>query len=437
MILRTTTGKSFKGVGQYVLHDKGAKSADRVAFVETLNAASDRADVALAHMIDVAKHQRDLKRANGKRGTQNSKPVYHLTLSWDTSEQPTKADQIEAAKEALKSLGLQDRQALLVAHNDTENPHIHAVVNLVCPRTGDTAKLGNDRVKLSEWALEYRRERGQEHLCPQRKRNQEKRLGGEFVKSQNMTRREHYEWKKARTASLWDEHRAETANLRGERKAQFDALWQQKEERFDKRRAEIKALWKPTWRDVFKDQRKALRDYDRSLMVRLQHARRLQGSSVINMFRAMVGDKAQRQAFIDSQTAERQQIAQRQTQEIRDAGKEITKAWKYDRDLLRESHKAQNQDRYKQTQEKSKDIWQQVSRHEDRKEIKTARQFAEAKDRRKPENETHRHSLESFFGGDQEAIDRAREQQEKQRDRNKHRKRNRPRDRGKGRERGM
>jgi len=161
MILRTTTGRSFKGVGKYVLHDKGAQSNDRVSFIETENLAFDEGDRAIAEMVHTATHQKELKRRAGLRATQNSKPVYHLSLSWDTSENPSLKEQMDAGREALKALGLSDHQAMTVGHTDTDNPHVHVVVNLVCPTTGKTAELGNDHTKLSKWAQQYREERGQ------------------------------------------------------------------------------------------------------------------------------------------------------------------------------------------------------------------------------------------------------------------------------------
>ena len=197
MILRTTTGRSFKGVGQYVLHDKSEQTTDRVSFIETDNLAFSDGNRAIAEMVHTATHQKELKRRAGGRATQTSKPVYHLSLSWDTSEKPSLKEQIEAGREALKALGLSNHQAMIVGHTDTENPHVHVVVNLVCPTTGNTAKLGNDRTKLSKWAQQYREERGQRHLCPQRKKNNERREQGEFVKADNMTRQEYNAWKKS------------------------------------------------------------------------------------------------------------------------------------------------------------------------------------------------------------------------------------------------
>ncbi|QQA45103.1 relaxase/mobilization nuclease domain-containing protein [Pelagovum pacificum] len=368
MIVKATQGASFKGVGAYLLHDKGAATSERVAFVETANLPTDDAARAIAHMIDTATHADALKRAAGvKVGKAIDKPVYHYSLAWHPSEAPSMADQVQAARDTLKALGMADRQALIVAHNDTDHPHVHVVVNRVCAETGRAASTGNDRLKLSNWALAYRRQQGMEHLCPARASNDFRRRVGEFVKDASPTRQTYLEWKKAQTAELWEQHRAETAAMKPDRKTQFEALWQQKEARFAARRAEVKELWRPIWRDVFRRQRDELEAYDRRLSVRLRHARRLSGSSIIKTFRAVVNDQVQRADFIKTQEAERKALASRQGQTVRDAGREITKAWRHDRDQLRAAHRAQDTARYEATRGKVDDVWKRQQKDEQAK----------------------------------------------------------------------
>lgn len=427
MILRTTTGRSFKGVGQYLLHDKGAKSADRVEFAETLNMASNRPTVAIAEMIDVAAHQRELKQANGKRGTKTGKPVYHLTLSWDVSEQPTKAEQVDAAREALKSLGLQDHQTLIVAHTDTDNPHVHAVVNLVCPMTGDTAKLGNDRLTLSRWAQAYRKERGQEHLCPQRKANNQRRQDGEFVKADNMSRPQYDAWKRAQTATLWDSYRSDRDDAKAHQKGQYDALWQQKESRFALRRDEIKQLYKPIWRDVFKRHRKELADFDAGLNKRIGFALAQDRGRILGTLQAVFAKDDLRRDFIASQEAERSTIRAQQQARIRDAGREITKAWKYDRDQLKAMHTQENTARLDTAKQGSQDIWKGKTQPDDG----PAKQgFGQTADRRK--DKLKRASTDAIHDQDQRSIEemsQTREKPSEQRRKKRERKRDRPRGR--------
>ena len=78
-------------------------------------------------------------------------------------------------------MGLADRQAVMVAHRDTAQPHVHVVVNRVSVEDGRAAKLGNSYLKLSRWAEGYEREQG--HIrCPQRVENNAERDRGEWVR---------------------------------------------------------------------------------------------------------------------------------------------------------------------------------------------------------------------------------------------------------------
>ena len=429
MILRATTGRSFKGVGKYVLHDKGAQTADRVSFIETDNLMFSDGNRAVAEMVHTATNQREIKRRAGGRATATSKPVYHLSLSWDTSESPSLKDQMEAARAAIAALGLSNRQAMIVGHTDTDNPHVHAVINLVCPITGNTAKIGNDRLKLSQWAEQYRKERGQEHLCPQRKANNDRRRDGERVKADNMTRQEYEAWKKSQTKDIWDSFRADRAKARDSRKAQFDALWRQKEERIAQRREEIKAVFKPQWRDLFKRQSTDLKNFDAGFFDRLGFAfSRKNRSKLGGLLQAITGDGNLRVEFIRKQELERKLLGDQHKARVADAARETRKAWQFDRDQLKASHEAQDHQAHVEAKAKSTEVWRQPAPEQSKPD------FEKSSDRRDPAKTPKRRSFEAFFGGDEKAISKAREAQKKQRDTNRTRNRQRKRDRDGGRE---
>jgi hypothetical protein len=63
-------------------------------------------------------------------------PVFHMILAWREMEIPTKGQADEAVRIALKELDLQDCQALWVLQNDTQNRHVHIVVNRIDPESG-------------------------------------------------------------------------------------------------------------------------------------------------------------------------------------------------------------------------------------------------------------------------------------------------------------
>ena len=88
---------------------------------------------------------------------------------------------IASAIETLDVLKLKDHECVIVSHTDTKHPHIHCIVNLVNPQTGKQANPHKDHLKLSDWALQYQKERGQDY-CPERVKNNELR---QHPKNQN------------------------------------------------------------------------------------------------------------------------------------------------------------------------------------------------------------------------------------------------------------
>ena len=62
-------------------------------------------------------------------------PAMHFILSWREMESPSNEQVDEAVRITLKELDLQDCQALWVLQSDTENLHVHVVVNRISPDT--------------------------------------------------------------------------------------------------------------------------------------------------------------------------------------------------------------------------------------------------------------------------------------------------------------
>jgi hypothetical protein len=126
------------------------RSRERVGFVHTENLGGiedDRAAIGL--MIDTARQSRRCE-----------KPVYAFSLGWHPEETPSREAMIEAGREALGVLKMQDYQAVMISHTDTAHPHLHVIVNRVHPETGKAINLYKDQEKLSAWALGYEREHG-------------------------------------------------------------------------------------------------------------------------------------------------------------------------------------------------------------------------------------------------------------------------------------
>src|SRR5262249_28871967 len=88
------------------------------------------------------------------------KDALHLSLSWHPDERPTRAQMEEAARDALKALGMENARAVFAAHNDTDHQHLHIVASRINPDTGKAFSDRDDFIKINAWALEYERQVG-------------------------------------------------------------------------------------------------------------------------------------------------------------------------------------------------------------------------------------------------------------------------------------
>ena len=170
-------GKSFKGVAAYIIHDPDrAKTSERVLFTQTLNLRTDDPQKAAKVMAYTAAHASFLKQAAGVKagGRKSQNPVYHFSLSWVPGEQPSQAEMMEAAEQALEVLGFRGHEALFAAHGDKPHKHLHIVVNRIHPETGKSHNPNDDYSHLQEWAHFYDKARGLEHHSPERAAKYEK-----------------------------------------------------------------------------------------------------------------------------------------------------------------------------------------------------------------------------------------------------------------------
>jgi hypothetical protein len=107
-------------------------------------------------------------------GSKLEKPVKHFSLSWPHGEAPSREKMIETVNAYMKHMGWSDRQAVLVAHDDTKHAHVHVVMNSISPADGRAVRSSNDWRRSEVFALQYEREHGQIH-CEQRLNAQEER----------------------------------------------------------------------------------------------------------------------------------------------------------------------------------------------------------------------------------------------------------------------
>lgn len=184
------TGKSFKGIFAYLGRDKRSDgeahptTSERLEWAVFNNLAVDHPDTAWRVMAATASQQDEIKRAAGKSvaGNKSDQVVFHYSLGWHPDEKDglSQAEMIRAANESLMALGATNHQSAIIAHNDTEHPHVHVVVNRVDPENGKMLDLWNYQKKLSKWAMSYEEQRGQ-IFCDQRVENWKKREAGQTV----------------------------------------------------------------------------------------------------------------------------------------------------------------------------------------------------------------------------------------------------------------
>lgn len=335
-------GRSFKGAGAYYLHDKKASTRERVAFTLTLNLATDDPDKAIGWMAHTAMRQAEIKKAAGgvAKGRKLRDPVYAYSLSWAPDEKPTPEQMIAAARDTLKRLGLEQHEALLVAHNDEPHPHIHVIVNRVNPETGIAAPLSNDHLILSEWALAYEKEHGKIR-CEQRQENSERRKR-QFVKDRaSRDKGEFHRWRRERARAAYEQRMGEKAALGKVHKDEREALKAERNHLIREARDTLKEQYRPQWADLFRRQRieqRNLNEMEKSNFGRLRywlknrHFDRFGGPSedrqaMLSRAFQIVADRDPLQAILKRrQEAERKALTTRIEDHTRQSLKDIYRA---------------------------------------------------------------------------------------------------------------
>jgi hypothetical protein len=111
-----------------------------------------------ARTMDLARRMMEW---NGKaenqasRGRKCESDCYHVMLNWEPSERPDQAEQIEAARSFLKHMGMENAQAVFVAHSDKDHSHVHVVASLIDPTTGLTYKRRDDFDRGQAWGVQW------------------------------------------------------------------------------------------------------------------------------------------------------------------------------------------------------------------------------------------------------------------------------------------
>ena len=159
------------------MHDREAKTSERVEFTETRNLPTNDPEKGMRWMSYTAMNADQLKERAGvdRRGRKSTAgAVYSFSLAWHPEQKPEQEEMTKAADSLMAKLGLSDHQAVYIAHNDADHQHIHGVVNLVNPENGKTAQVKMDHLTMSKWAEEYERKGGKVY-CDARVQNNAER----------------------------------------------------------------------------------------------------------------------------------------------------------------------------------------------------------------------------------------------------------------------
>jgi len=137
-LTHSTRGKGFGSVLRYILRcDAEAASQDPVLESGDINLPEEplwsAAEEPRAYAEDVAAIFDGKVRQCQRRGRFRGNPVYHVAVNWKEGEHPTAAHAQRVAAHVMQALGFEECQTVWSIHRDTDNDHVHLVVNRVHP----------------------------------------------------------------------------------------------------------------------------------------------------------------------------------------------------------------------------------------------------------------------------------------------------------------
>ena len=129
--------RDFGAITRYALYGRDRDSPERVEWLAMRNLPG--VDPELAHRV---------MEASSRQSKRVQKPCSHIIFGWSKHDLLTPDIMQEMVDRSLEELGLADHQAFYIAHNDTDCPHLHAIINRVHPDTGLVANDAYSKLKL-------------------------------------------------------------------------------------------------------------------------------------------------------------------------------------------------------------------------------------------------------------------------------------------------
>lgn len=149
MIAVSSSGRSFRALAAYLASGRSGEERERVAWSVGRNLPTDDLELAAIFM-----------RATAAQSNRVEKPVYHVALSFDPSDNVDRATMERVAAHVLDRLGLAEHQAVIVAHRDRDHAHVHIIVNRVHPETGNAWERWKDQPLIQQVLREEERRLG-------------------------------------------------------------------------------------------------------------------------------------------------------------------------------------------------------------------------------------------------------------------------------------
>ncbi len=138
--------KDFVALAAYLVGQERETVPERVEWIATRNLPTHDPHVATTLMRATAAHNRLIEL-----------PVYHIVLSAAPEDSLDRAMLERIADRVLDRLGLSEHEAVIVAHGDRPNRHLHVMVNRVHPETRRTRTSWHDWTPVHEVLREEER----------------------------------------------------------------------------------------------------------------------------------------------------------------------------------------------------------------------------------------------------------------------------------------
>lgn len=126
----STKAARASGVVNYITAPENENALEKCIYHEAVNFISDDLKSQTAEMISLS-----------QEAVKSKDPIEHFVISWKSNERPTPEQATEAAAILIKQCGLVGHQYIIGLHDDTDNMHLHVVVNRVHPETFKVVKI--------------------------------------------------------------------------------------------------------------------------------------------------------------------------------------------------------------------------------------------------------------------------------------------------------